>query len=186
MKLYTAILAASLFMYVGVRNGTGERSSNDSIPVIKVKQYQLFRDWCSSVEYRDDAGNSYIVHCLTRIVYNKHPASSGKKANELKVRLDTGGVVMTVNEPNYPRFPSPSPLPDSTEPKYRYIFKLELGAEMLDRILYVQDSLMTHWGVEKGTTESNNAKLLYFNYSNYIRRSLKLDSVKIEQKGGGK
>lgn len=33
MKLYTAILAASLFMYVGVRNGTGERSSNDSLPV---------------------------------------------------------------------------------------------------------------------------------------------------------
>lgn len=77
---------------------------------------------------------------------------------------------------------------DTTKPKYRYIYRLpEIGAEMFERIMYVTDSIMYHWGQEKGTTESNNAKLLYFNYSNYLKRVVVFDSVKIDQpKGGGK
>lgn len=235
MKLYTAILAASLFMlscatakptnkfrvqcldkyvwhtgdticvtqqvdYV-IQKGTGDTVLRvikgngiggilpapspipDSIPVIKVKQYQLFRDWCSSVEYRDDAGNSYIVHCLTRIVYNKHPASSGKKASELKVRLDTGGVVMTVNEPNYPRFPSPSPLPDTTvKPKYEYFYSVRIPIPVLNPSLDTLNRVIRVIGKSLSVDEADYYQSIMGIQIDKLLRSLRLDSVKIENK----
>lgn len=67
-----------------------------------------------------------------------------------------------------------------TIPKYRYYIKLNLTAAEFNRINFISDSLMEKWGAERGGSEIERAKSLYYLHQNYWRSRATLDSVKVK------
>lgn len=67
-----------------------------------------------------------------------------------------------------------------TIPKYRYYIKLDLTAAEFYRINFISDSLMEKWGAERGGSEIERAKTLYYFHQNYWRGRATLDSVKVK------
>lgn len=79
--------------------------------------------------------------------------------------------------------PSPSPLPDSTPIKYRYIIRIEATPQQWSRAMYISDSIMLHWGKERGGTEIEKTLNMYSAVMDFLRTAAKVDSVRIT---GGK
>jgi hypothetical protein len=155
----------------------------DSLPVVKVKYVTMYRGIPVITQYEDSKGKRYFYNHFSSKVYDKHPSWDG--ATELKVRLDTSKTILDrLNGMQ----PFPSPLPDSL-PKYRYVWKIEIGEPELFRIEYVLDSIIKQYGVEKGGTDIKKAESMFLTHFGYLLTLAKRDSVKIApvvNKGGVK
>lgn len=140
MKLYTAILAASLFMYVGVRNGTGERSSNDSLPRVDKFIGLLIGNWSHPYKrsHLSETMTGWrnadtVFECVinsdneilaTRDTLGKWKVYNASKALELFYQAHMEMFNRVYPEPKEPNIidrlhakPSPSPVPDTTKPR---------------------------------------------------------------------
>lgn len=146
MKLTTAILAASLFMYVGGRNGTGDRIEKDTTKYIitwlvyKSIEIPCPDQWSYDIEH--GRGSSCMVYHAMNVqiehnagflkrkdayaFYNQkiseyqkgwHTVWDAQTGKERKEFMATGGTVDSVRIDSIEYHkPTPSPLPDTTKP----------------------------------------------------------------------
>lgn len=82
-----------------------------------------------------------------------------------------------------PITPYPVIYSDSTPIKYRYIIRIEATPQQWGRAMYISDSIMLHWGKERGGTEIEKALNMYSAVMDFLRTAAKVDSVKLT---GGK
>lgn len=194
MRLTTAILAASLFMYVGVRNGTGEniKPCGTQLKVNYYKKGRLIGDRVYST-------GSYWVSGLMLI----DDDFTGCDSVSIKI------YAPPVFNPKRKSFkPSPSPLPDTTKPRDTLYVPLFERSDTTNAIIVylAPDGNVKHLtgkvivvGIKLQTGQWADPSRLQYNFFDnkgarmkvhivdwYAIAAPKKESVKIEQPKGGK
>jgi hypothetical protein len=174
--LKSLFAAASLILLAFARShdGSGE-GKVDSLPAY-VSQLILVDSFGNKVAIRDSATRKWtIFKCEKALdvlytVWSNHVCAGPKP---------------TILERLNGMQPFPSPLPDTTKPKYRYFYKVpEISEPEFFRINFVMDSVFSGYGREKGMSEVDKAVAFYYFHKDFLMKKFVRDSVKIETKGG--